>query len=685
MSALKQEALAEHVDVARKPVPSMAPLAALVGVSKRFGHVSVLDQVDLSLHPDEIVVVSGPSGSGKSTLLRTLLGLEQPDEGEVWLLGEQIGALTRRRRTGLLREVGVGFQDPLLDNARSVLENLVALGRINRRFDDRRREDLERLAVVVDGFELAPLLDCQAAVLSGGQKLRVALGRALLSRPRVLLLDEPTHMVDPGGKGDIYRKLERFVRGERLSTLIVSHDDEARKICDRVLDVTGALIWAAPSRNHRSGKRKARPAPVLHPLPRQVPGFLKDEAFRLGTVTFSPESPIAEVGPLDGRHPARIRLVNVQDPYVEAWSPSDRLDVTAIETDLDRHAHERRLAGKWERRPGTAYALDSGDTCVSELSGWGDPVASTRFYELLDSPAVSAWRTLIPSAAALSYLADPWYSNHVHTADGDVPIDDVARRMFSLVTDAVAIRSRASLMAELVKFTAINGSEREGQSTPLRWMSVACGTALPVVTAAAHVGIRPNLLLLDFDIEALKQATQLAESVRFRGQIDKRRMNIFDLAAMEALRLELAELDALPHLIDVMGIFEYTGSNLGVDPVAFLRSVWQILRPGGIMILGQMLDTRPLPDFTMGVVPWPYVEMRSLRELLAITTEAGIPLTCTDVYLPRDGVYAVLHVRKPSIWSASQPAPNGAVIWSAPVHPGGSPSSDPTWGRSSVG
>ena len=208
-------------------------VAALVEVSKRFAGTPVLESVDLDLLAGEILLIRGPSGTGKSTVVRLLLGLDTPDSGEVWLLGRRLAALGRRSRSALLREVGVGFQDPLLDGARSVTENITGLARINGRFDDRSADDVKRLTGITDAFGLTGLLERSAGVLSGGQKLRVALGRALLVRPRVLLLDEPTHMVDPAGKRSIYDELSSLVREAGIAALIVSHDEEARAVCDR--------------------------------------------------------------------------------------------------------------------------------------------------------------------------------------------------------------------------------------------------------------------------------------------------------------------------------------------------------------------------------------------------------------------------------------------------------------------
>jgi ABC-type multidrug transport system ATPase subunit len=213
-------------------------VAALVGVTKRYGDTTVLDDVTLSVKANQIVVVTGPSGTGKSTAIRVLMGLETPDTGQAWLLGTRVDVVSGREKAALLRRVGIGFQDPLLDGARTVLENLTGLGRVNGRFDDHRTQDVLRLGEIADGFGLTGLLSRQAAVLSGGQKLRVALGRALVAKPEILLLDELTHMVDTAGKAAIYSQLERLVRATRIAALIISHDDESLAICDRLIDLS---------------------------------------------------------------------------------------------------------------------------------------------------------------------------------------------------------------------------------------------------------------------------------------------------------------------------------------------------------------------------------------------------------------------------------------------------------------
>lgn len=208
------------------------------GLVKVVGRSRVLDHIDLTVAKGEVLLVSGESGSGKSTLLRILEGIEQPTSGQALLLGQPLWKLTARQRSTMIRSVGIGFQDPLLDNALSVLENLLALARANGRFDESNVAEIARLATIADTLKFGQRLGDQTAVLSGGEKLRLALGRALACRPTVLLLDEPTHMIDSAGKSEIFTDLAAIIRQEGLTVVLSSHDDAAHLVATReiVLD-----------------------------------------------------------------------------------------------------------------------------------------------------------------------------------------------------------------------------------------------------------------------------------------------------------------------------------------------------------------------------------------------------------------------------------------------------------------
>jgi phosphonate transport system ATP-binding protein len=179
------------------------PVVEFAGVTKRFGpDVLGLDDVSLTVHTGEVVVLLGLSGSGKSTLLRHVDGLQLPTSGTVRVLGVDVGAARGSELRALRRRIGFVFQQFDLVGSRTVLENVCtgALGRVRgprlglptypRAL---RREALEHL----DRVGLADRAFQRADTLSGGQQQRVGVARALMQRPQVLLADEPVASLDP--------------------------------------------------------------------------------------------------------------------------------------------------------------------------------------------------------------------------------------------------------------------------------------------------------------------------------------------------------------------------------------------------------------------------------------------------------------------------------------------------------
>jgi sulfonate transport system ATP-binding protein len=196
-------------------------------VGKRFpapgGGLEVLRDIDITIAPGEFLSIVGGSGCGKSTLLRIIAGLEQPSSGTVLLNGRAVAAPGRER--------GLVFQDHRLLPWQTVREN-VAFALAEPYSPEARRSVAEHIELVgLGGFE-----DTYPAQLSGGMAQRAAIARALVNRPRVLLLDEPFASLDALTRIQLQQEILRIWQRERTTVVLVTHDiDEALYLGDRVL------------------------------------------------------------------------------------------------------------------------------------------------------------------------------------------------------------------------------------------------------------------------------------------------------------------------------------------------------------------------------------------------------------------------------------------------------------------
>jgi sulfonate transport system ATP-binding protein len=210
--------------------PSPGAPVVVRALSKSYGAKRVLRGLDLQVSAGQFVAIVGRSGCGKSTLLRLIAGLETPDSGRV-----AVGAAHRTPR----ESARMMFQEPRLLPWASVLDNVaVGLG-ANPDRDAGRRRAIEALELV----GLADRADEWPSVLSGGQKQRVALARALVSRPRLLALDEPLGALDALTRIEMQRLLEAVWLRERFTAILVTHDvGEAVALADRIVLIEhGAL------------------------------------------------------------------------------------------------------------------------------------------------------------------------------------------------------------------------------------------------------------------------------------------------------------------------------------------------------------------------------------------------------------------------------------------------------------
>ncbi len=203
------------------------------GLTKKYGDLTVVRDVSLSLASGEFVCLAGKSGSGKTTLLSLLSGLERPTEGKVMLDGKEITSATEDELALFRRDnVGFIFQSFNLISTLSAWEN-VALPLFPIKMPAEERE--MRAMELLEKMELLPRSDHLPSALSGGEKQRVAIARALINHPKILFADEPTGNLDSATGEAILEILERLHRQEGVTILMVTHDAELAKTADRLI------------------------------------------------------------------------------------------------------------------------------------------------------------------------------------------------------------------------------------------------------------------------------------------------------------------------------------------------------------------------------------------------------------------------------------------------------------------
>lgn len=205
----------------------------LVGLTKRYRERVVLEQLQLEVSSGEYIAIVGESGSGKSTLLNLIAGLDRPDTGSVIIDGADIAHMHDDART-LTRRAKLGFVFqafhvlPHLSVLQNVTLPLVLLGEVPETREQRARELLAEVGL--GGRE-----DSMPRELSGGELQRVAVARALVHRPALVLADEPTGNLDPDTATVVLDLLAREIRGRRAAGVLVTHSEAAAATADRVL------------------------------------------------------------------------------------------------------------------------------------------------------------------------------------------------------------------------------------------------------------------------------------------------------------------------------------------------------------------------------------------------------------------------------------------------------------------
>jgi phospholipid/cholesterol/gamma-HCH transport system ATP-binding protein len=226
----------------KSQVPA-GPAIAVRNLRVNYGSREILHGINLEVPAGETLVILGGSGSGKSTLLRTLVGLEQPSGGEIWMRGKNFAAMSEEDRDELRKKMGMSFQGGALFGSMTVGENVALALQEHTELDESTIEIMVRLKldqVGLSGFE-----NYMPAQLSGGMKKRAAIARALSMDPEILFFDEPSAGLDPiiaAGIDDLILKLKKAFR---ITIVVVTHElASAFLIADRMILLDKGVIVA---------------------------------------------------------------------------------------------------------------------------------------------------------------------------------------------------------------------------------------------------------------------------------------------------------------------------------------------------------------------------------------------------------------------------------------------------------
>jgi len=209
-------------------------------ITKRFDRLQILKGIDIEVHDREIVAIVGPSGAGKTTLLQIVGTLDRPDSGHVIIDGVAPSTLRHRRMDALPNQhIGFVFQFHRLLPEFTALENVMIPALIAR---DSAAEAERKARELLDFLHLSDRITHKPAELSGGEKQRVAVARALINRPSVVLADEPSGSLDSHSKDELHRLFFDLRRDLGQTFVIVTHDEALASQADRTIRMRDGVI-----------------------------------------------------------------------------------------------------------------------------------------------------------------------------------------------------------------------------------------------------------------------------------------------------------------------------------------------------------------------------------------------------------------------------------------------------------
>lgn len=216
----------------------MPPALLVDSLSHRYGDRAALRDVSFSVDAGEVFALLGPNGGGKTTLFRILSTLLEPSEGTVLVFGHDV----RTQAAAVRRSIGVVFQSPAIDRLLTVAENLWCHGHLYGLHGPGLRQ---RMRESLEGVGLADRAGERTAALSGGQQRRVELAKALLTRPRALVLDEASTGLDPMARRDLWDQLVSLRDRHGTTIVLTTHLMDEASLCDRVAILDGGCLVAS--------------------------------------------------------------------------------------------------------------------------------------------------------------------------------------------------------------------------------------------------------------------------------------------------------------------------------------------------------------------------------------------------------------------------------------------------------
>ena len=259
------------------------PLIEFRDVTKQFGDRTVLDRVDLKIYENQVTTIIGKSGTGKSVLLKHIIGLLKPDEGTILYQGKPLREMKRREREEYRSRVAYLFQSNALFDSMTVFENVALPLRKTTNLGTKEIE--KRVTKRLEDLELSDALEKYPSELSGGMQKRVALARALVTEPTIVLFDEPTTGQDPIRKNMILSMIVHYRRKFGFTAIMISHDiPDVFFISDRIV-----VLWEGKAGFQGTYEEAIRlKHPIVDEFLRSLEGFqdeltglLSREAFRM--------------------------------------------------------------------------------------------------------------------------------------------------------------------------------------------------------------------------------------------------------------------------------------------------------------------------------------------------------------------------------------------------------------------